>query len=95
VAVTHEQFIVQFPEFVRVPRAPVEAMLARAEDEVNRDIFAGLADNAIMYLAAHRLALSPAGQGVRTDPSKGNGASTYEKAFSDLVRKACAGAWVV
>jgi hypothetical protein len=58
-------FRAQFPEFVNAPDTLVNAMLAAALLEIDTEIWAAKADQGQGYLAAHKLALSPFGNGTR------------------------------
>lgn len=85
-------FLKKLPEFARAPTTMLQSHLDSAAAEVDPVIFGDLADDTIYYLAAHRLTLSPYGQSAKlVDAKRG---TTYEVHFKNLVRKACAGAWV-
>lgn len=91
-AINYATFIAGFPEFVKAPTTLVQYHLARATAEVSEDYFGDLREDAVFYLAAHRMALSPYGQAAKLAPEKG--ATTYEKHFQELLRKSASGAVV-
>jgi hypothetical protein len=85
---TLADFLDQFPEFVNTNTAQpglVPAMLAAADLEIDRDVWAEKADQGQMYLAAHKLALSPFGNNAEL---KASGAmTTYQVHYDSLVRQ--------
>lgn len=87
-------FITKFPEFARAGTALVQAHLDAAALEIDTEIFATLADEAIYYLAAHRLALSPYGQTAKL-VAEGKRTTTYQTHFRELQEKCCRGAWTL
>jgi hypothetical protein len=88
VAVTRTQFLVQFPEFTNAVAAQVDAFLAAAELEVDRDVWDAKADQGVMYLTAHKLALSPYGNAAKMVPKKADtlhGETSYGTHYDALV----------
>lgn len=92
-AVTREQFLVQFPEFSKSNAALVEAMLAAAELEIDRDVWDAKADQGVMYLAAHKLALSPMGNSAELVPA--GGVTSYRIHYDALVLQVGSGFRVI
>lgn len=88
-AVTRATFIIQFPEFANADEDLVEAMLAAAELEIDRDVWEAKGDQGQMYLAAHKLALSPHGNGAELVSN--GGATTYEIHYEKLQRQVSSG----
>ena len=88
-AVTRASFIVMFPEFTNSNTALVEAHLASAALEVDTEVWGDKADTGIMYLAAHRLALSPYGNSAEM-VSKG-GVTSYQVHYEKLQRQVSSG----
>lgn len=93
---TRAQFVVQFPEFAATNAPQVEAHLAAAELEIDREVWADKGDQGQMYLAAHKLALSPYGNNAEvvlknSEPSH-HGQTTYGVHY-DAMAMAVGGAW--
>lgn len=86
---TYAQFITQFPEFSAADAAQVGAMLAAALLEIDQSIWRAKADQGQAYLAAHKLALSPFGQGTRLVAK--DGTTTYFKHYDMLRRQVASG----
>jgi hypothetical protein len=88
-------FIVQFPEFATTKATVVDAMLAAAELEIDREVWNEKGDQGQAYLAAHKLALSPYGnaaQMVFTQPKPGaHGDTAYGVHFDSLVMQVASG----
>ena len=57
-AVTKDDIKTRFPEFASYSDAKLDAAIADAELQVNRNIFGAKADLAVIYMAAHSLAVS-------------------------------------
>lgn len=81
-AVTFTSFRIQFPEFNNVDAALLTAHLNAALLEIDPVIWGAKADQGQMYLAAHKLALSPMGQSARL-VSK-DGVTTYLTHYKKL-----------
>lgn len=64
-SVTLADFRVRFPEFVNVSDGLVQACIDEAVLEIDTEVWGDRAFVGVMYLAAHRLSLSPYGQGAR------------------------------
>ncbi len=88
-------FIVQFPEFRDTAEAQVNAVLAAAELEIDREVWDAKGDQGQMYLAAHKLALSPYGnaaQMVLKKPGEGaHGETVYGSHYDSLVKQVGSG----
>jgi len=88
-------FIVQFPEFAKTQATVVNAFLAAAELEIDREVWAEKGDQGQAYLAAHKLALSPYGnaaQMVFTKPKEGaHGDTSYGVHYDSLVMQVASG----
>lgn len=90
VAVSRSRFIQQFPEFANTDASVVESMLAAAELEIDRDVWNEKADQGQMYLAAHKLALSPFGNSAQL-VAKGTTVTVYLDHYERLVRQVSSG----
>lgn len=89
----------RFSEFAPQDDALVAAVIAEAVAEVSASIYGANTDAAVTYLAAHKLALSPAGaparlEGAAADPS-GYARTTYGVEFLALTRKRAGGFYVI
>lgn len=82
-AVTRATFIVQFPEFTNTSVSLVNAMLAAAALEIDAEVWGDKADQGQMYLAAHKLALSPFGNNAEVQ----GGTTLYKGHYDALVRQ--------
>ncbi len=80
-------FRIRFPEFVNASNALIQATLDEAALELDSVVFDTKYDAAHGLLAAHKLALSPYGQGARLAAytKKGIVTSTYQHHFELLV----------
>jgi hypothetical protein len=74
--------VVQFPEFGAVDTTFLQAHLNAAVLEVDANIWGAKVDQGIMYLAAHKIALSPFGNNAKLVAK--DGTTTYEKHYSRL-----------
>lgn len=86
-------FRVQFPEFVKVPDALVQAHLDAAALEIDDEIWRTKADQGQGYLAAHKLTLSPFGQAARLAAT--NGTTTYFTHYDTLKHQVAVGFRVI
>lgn len=88
---TRADFLIQFPEFEAVDTAQIDAFLAAALLEIDADIWGAKADQGQAYLTAHKLALSPFGNGTRQVPKDymrtPHGTTTYGAEYDALVRQ--------
>lgn len=91
---TLTQFRIRFPEFVRIGDEMIKAFLADAALELDANVLGNKYDAAQGYLAAHKLALSPAGVNARLSDPK-DGTTTYNRHFKAIIRKAAMGFRVV
>ncbi len=95
---TLSQFRAKFPEFDAVPDALIQVNLDEAALEIDPDIWdnARVAKSPVgnMYLAAHKLTLSPYGQAARlplqTKRSWGP-STTYRSHYEDLLSQVTCG----
>lgn len=76
-------FRVQFPEFASVDDPMVQAWLDAAALEIDQVVWGEKAPQGHMYLAAHKMALSPYGQAARL--AKNATDTTYNDHFTRLV----------
>jgi hypothetical protein len=94
-AVTRATFVAQFPEFADTNTPQVEAVLAAAELEIDREVWGAKGDQGQMYLAAHKLALSPYGNAatmVLKKPNDGaHGDTVYGSHYDSLVSQVGSG----
>lgn len=88
-----ETLIDRFPEFEGVDAPFLQRYIDAATAEVDPKIWGAKADEGILYLAAHKLALSPAGKAARLQER--DKSTTYEKEFRRLVRIVSSGYRVV
>lgn len=80
----YADFIGSFPEFAGAPQALIQAKLDEAARNMDLPVWGALADDGISYLAAHKLATSPAGQNARLITK--DGTSTYLLEYRRLCR---------
>jgi len=92
-AVTLSAFRDMHPEFQNVPDALCQACLDEALASLNATRWGTMIDIGQRYLAAHRIALSPYGQGTRLVTSKET--TTYGTHYEDLVRQISEGVAVL
>lgn len=88
VAATVDAFLEQFPEFVNTNTAQpalILRMLAAALLEIDSEVWGLKADQGQMYLAAHKLALSPFGNNAEL--KAGTGITSYQVHYDKLVRQ--------
>lgn len=91
------RFLIQFPEFgaAKTSAALIDAMLGAADLEIDREVWGAKADQGQMYLAAHKLALSPYGnaaQLVLTKPKDTpHGETTFGVHYDALVMQVASG----
>lgn len=91
---TLTQFRTRFPEFKLIGDEMVKAFMADAALELDANVLGTKYDAAQGYLAAHKLALSPAGVNARLSDSK-DGTTTYSRHFKAIIRKSASGFRVV
>lgn len=84
-----QTFTDRFAEFEGVDEPYIQRFLNAAISEVDPVVWGDKADEGILYLTAHKMALSPAGKAARlVAPDQ---ASTYEKEFRRLVKIVASG----
>lgn len=92
---TVAQLQIQFPEFRDADEALLEAILAAADLEIDREVWGAKADQGQLYLAAHKLALSAYGNAaelVQKSPSPSpHGETLYGVHFDNLVSQVSSG----
>lgn len=95
-AVSVQQLRSEFPEFVNTSSGLLAGKIADATAMLNAHAFGEMHDQAVKYLAAHLVALSPGGEFARLDASEENdGARTlYERQYM-AIAKGVLGAMVV
>lgn len=82
-------FQARFPEFANTDSDLIESVLSEATLELQSDVWGDRLGEAILYLAAHKLAISPFGEPARlSDSSKDD---IYMKAFKRLRSRAILG----
>lgn len=94
-AANYASFVAQFPEFEGAPNTLVDATLAAAELEIDREVWGAKGDQGQMYLAAHKLSLSHWGQVselVQKKPKDTpHGETTYGVHYDSLVDQVASG----
>lgn len=86
-AVTVASFAVSRPEFANTAASDpdyVQAMIDEASLEVDAEVWGDKADAGIMWLAAHKLALSPYGNNAELVAKDGK-TTTYKTHYDALV----------
>jgi hypothetical protein len=89
---TSASFVQEFPEFFNaIEKYPglVDAKLAEASRRIASKVWGEKTDDGIKYLAAHLLALSPYGQGMRLVAK--DGGTVYQETYERLKREVAAG----
>lgn len=77
-------FKARFPEFSRLPDPTIKDAIARGTARTNSTVMGDQTDEAIGYMAAHLLALSPYGQQARlSEPGK---MTTYYQHWYDIAQ---------
>lgn len=94
--VTVEQLRAEFPEFAGADTGLLQGKLADAQAMLHVSAFGEMHDQAVKYMAAHLVALSPNGEFARLDANEEpDGARTlYERQYM-AVLKGVLGAMVV
>lgn len=87
-AVTVQQLRDEFPEFVNTNQGLVAGKIADATAMLNASAFGEMHDQAVKYMAAHLVALSPNGEFGRLDANEEeDGARTlYERQYMAIAR---------
>ena len=87
-AVSVEQLRGEFPEFVNTNEGLLTGKIADATAMLNASAFGEMHDQAVKYMAAHLVALSPGGEFARLDPNaEEDGARTlYERQYMAIAR---------
>lgn len=83
------------PEFAEIADAVVTLALSDAASEVDSRVYGTTYDQAVSLLAAHKLSITPYGQGARLEPKSGDGTTTYLAEFERLTRKKAGGFWTI
>jgi hypothetical protein len=86
--INESQFRISFPEFKSASDALITACLARAESQIDPEVYGDLTDEAHGLNTAHILSLSPNGQMARLTSDKSK--STYGVEFTKLREQATA-----
>jgi hypothetical protein len=86
--VSVEQLRDEFPEFAHTNEGLLAGKIADASAMLNAHAFGDVHDQAVKYMAAHLVSLSPGGQFARLDPNEEeDGARTlYERQYLALQR---------
>ena len=85
---TTEQFLIVCPEFAATDFKLVDQTVQEASMELDPCVWGWMLSAGHKYLTAHKLALSPSGQGVRlVKQPNGEGFTTYLTHFDALVKK--------
>ena len=87
---TFDQFNQSFPEFIsgQVNPSLIAAMLAQATRRLSPYVFGVTYQDAVGYLTAHLLQISPLGFGTRLEPGQ---TTVYEVALNRLIEEAGVG----
>lgn len=87
-AVSVAQLKSEFPEFVNTNEGLLAGKIADATAMLNAAAFGEMHDQAIKYMAAHLVALSPSGEFARLDANEeADGARTlYERVYMAIMR---------
>lgn len=94
-AVSYQTFVARFPEFEGANRRMVEIELANAANQVPSDVWGAQADDAIGLLAAHLVALRPAGEFARLKTKDGSLRTTYGDQYERMQRRIICGDRVI
>lgn len=86
---TPTTFKARWAEFAYLADALVQLALDEAVDECDARVYADRYDDAVGLLAAHNLAISPAGQQARLESDKGT--TTYWGRFAEIRRQKAGG----
>jgi hypothetical protein len=70
-AVTYENFLERFPEFIPHPSGIVNGAIGEATADVGSGIFGNQTDRAIKHLAAHIIAIQLAQMGIQIGATDG------------------------
>lgn len=82
-------FRIRFPEFSQANDPFVNANLTAAALEVDTDAWGAKTDEGVMFLAAHKMALSPFGMNARMVSR--DGSTTYWTNYHRLLRQVAFG----
>ncbi len=85
-AVSVQSFRQAFEEFRKTDEATIAAKLKVARLQVNAGIWRDKEDAGVMYLTAHLLALSAAGQNMKLKPGD-TGATVYSTQYETMKRQ--------
>lgn len=78
-------FQVRYAEFAAAGLTTIQAFLTSARLQCDPDVFGDADDEACMCLAAHLMAMSPAGNPMRIKLADGSPTSTYKIEFDRMV----------
>lgn len=92
-AVTPANFKARFTEFIPAADALVQAALDAAARECDPRVYGDRTDDAVGWLAAHNLAVSPQGRSARLESDKAT--TTYFERFAQIRRQKAGGAWAI
>lgn len=85
---TAAEFLVRYPEFVRIPTTLIDARIADAAERVDAATWDTEYAHGVCLWAAHLLSISPSGQNARLASDKAD--TTYARAFAEaVVRVTC------
>lgn len=90
---TPTTFRARWPEFATLADSQVQANLTAAARRCDSRVFGDDTDEAVGYLAAHLLAMSPGGQQARLEGKEGT--TTYYAEWQRLARQRAGGPWVI
>lgn len=88
-ALDPETFKASFPEFKSTADELIQAQLDRAARHCDASVYLDKHEDAVLYRAAHLLALSP--QGAAAKMVNKDGTTTYEKHFNEIRSEVGAG----
>lgn len=93
-AVTSTDFLARFPEFGKQPDLVlIDRVLVEAARSIDPDVWGDKTEDGILYLAAHRLAISPYGRQMQLVAR--DGSTTYGAEYERMKRAAAAGYRVI
>lgn len=91
---TIEDFRTQFPEFEAMPDNMVSQRLSWAHTQCDVSVWGDYRSIGVGFLTAHYCAMSPGGEDMRLERSKGMPLTFYELQYNDWVRRVAGGARV-
>ncbi len=87
-AVKVRKFKAEFPEFRATDDALIQAKLNQAARRIHAPVWGDMADDGVMFLAAHLVSISPTGEHARLKPGE---ETQYEKEWNRMKREVTTG----